>query len=114
MNVFYLISIIIGVAGQSIVKKPYTDKTNGKGAYFFSALTAVASMLFFVISALIINGRLLWHTELIPYAIVFAVSNAIGTVFSVVAVSCGSLSITSLIISYSLMIPTCCSVWRYK
>lgn len=29
-----------------------------KGAYFYSALTAVVSMLFFVISALIINGRL--------------------------------------------------------
>ena len=106
MNIFYLTFIIIGLAVQNVIKKPYTDKTGGKGVYFFSAMTALAAMLFFVASAIIGKGNLNFDWGILPYAIGFAVSYAIGTIFSVVAVSCGSLSLTSLIIQYSLMIPT--------
>lgn len=106
MNVFYLISIIIGVAAQNFVKKPYSGKTNGKGVYIFSVLTSVAALGFFIVSALAIKGRLEMKPEILPYAFAFAISYAAGTVGSVVAISCGSLSITSLIISYSLMIPS--------
>ena len=35
MSVVYLISIILGVAFQNVVKKPYTQKTQGRGAYIF-------------------------------------------------------------------------------
>ena len=102
MNIFYLISIIIGVSAQNIIKKPYTDKTNGKGVYFFSLLTSLSAMLFFV---LISNG-LNFEIRILPYSLLFALSYALTTVFSVLSVACGSLSLTSLIISYSLMIPT--------
>ena len=33
MTVFYLIAIIIGVTFQTVIKKPYAQKTNGKGPY---------------------------------------------------------------------------------
>ena len=49
MNVLYLILIILGIAGQGIVKKPYTEKTGESGAYLFSALTSLVAMLFFVV-----------------------------------------------------------------
>ena len=102
MNIFYLISIIIGVSAQNIIKKPYTDKTNGKGVYFFSLLTSLSAMLFFVL----ISRGLNFEIRILPYSLLFALSYALTTVFSVLSVACGSLSLTSLIISYSLMIPT--------
>lgn len=102
MNVFYLISIILGVAFQNIIKKPYTEKTSGKGVYFFSLLTSLAAMLFFIIT----SRGFEWNEKLLLYAVLFALSYATTTVSGVIAVTCGSLSITSLIISYSPMIPT--------
>ena len=47
MSVFYLITIILGVTFQNVVKKPYTQKTNGKGLFFFGCLVSLSAMLFF-------------------------------------------------------------------
>jgi len=102
LNVFYLVAIIIGVSGQSIVKKPYTQKTNGGGVYFFNMLLSAAALLFFVVT----SSNLDFDLSFVPYSIGFAVSYAVTSVFMVLAIACGSLSLTSLFISYSLMIPT--------
>lgn len=102
MNVLYLILIILGVAGQGIVKKPYTQKTGEKGAYLFAALSSFVAMLFFVFG----TRGLHWDMGIVPYALAFAASYAASTLFAVLAVANGSLSLTSLMTSYSLMIPT--------
>ncbi|MBQ9920568.1 MAG: hypothetical protein IJO52_00135 [Clostridia bacterium] len=102
MNVLYLILIILGIAGQGIVKKPYTEKTGESGAYLFSALTSLVAMLFFVVC----GKDLQWDMGIIPYSLAFAVSYAACAFFGVLAVANGSLSLTSLMTSYSLMIPT--------
>ena len=102
LNVFYLVAIIIGISGQSIVKKPYTQKTNGSGVYLFNTLMSAAALLFFVIT----SSNLKFDYSFIPYSIGFAVSYAVFSVFMVLAIAYGSLSLTSLFISYSLMIPT--------
>lgn len=102
MNAILLISIILGVSLQSIIKKPYSQKTSGKGAFIFSALSSLAAMLFFVAT----SKGFEWHAEIIPYAIGFALSYGAATVFSVLAIATGSLSLTALFVSFSLMIPT--------
>ena len=102
MTVFYLVSIIFGVAFQNIIKKPYAQKTSGKGVYFFGLLTSLAAMLFFIITSKGFD----WNKGLLLYAGLFALSFAVSVVSTVTAVAYGSLSITSLIVSYSLMLPT--------
>ena len=102
MNAVLLISIILGVSAQNIIKKPYTQKNSGKGAFIFGALSSIAAMLFFVIT----SGGFRWESGLVPYALGFALSYGTSTVFSVLATASGSLSLTALIISFSLMIPT--------
>lgn len=102
MNIFYLASIILGVAAQNIIKKPYTDKTGDKGVYFFSGITSLAAMLFFIVS----SGGIEWNSGILPYSAGFALSYTCCTVFTVIAIASGSLSLTSLIIQYSLMLPT--------
>jgi drug/metabolite transporter (DMT)-like permease len=98
----YLLAIILGISGQSIVKKPYTQKTNGAGVYFFNTLLSAAALLFFVVT----SSKFSFDISFIPYSIGFAVSYAVASVFMVLAIAYGSLSLTSLFISYSLMIPT--------
>lgn len=102
MNAVLLISIILGVSAQNIIKKPYTQKSGGKGAFIFGALSSMAAMLFFIVT----SGGFEWNVGVLPYAVGFAVSYAMAVVFSVLATACGPLSLTALVISFSLMIPT--------
>jgi len=102
LNTLYLLAIILGVSGQSIVKKPYTQKTNGAGVYFFNTLLSTVALLFFVVT----SSKFSFDISFIPYSIGFAISYAVASVFMVLAIAYGSLSLTSLFISYSLMIPT--------
>lgn len=102
MSVLYLVSIILGLAFQNIIRKLYTQKTSGKGVYFFGFLTSLAAMLFFII----ISDGFAWNAGLLVYALFFALSYAASAVAGVAAVAHGPLSITSLITSYSLMVPT--------
>lgn len=102
MNALFLTIIILGISGQGIVKKIYTEKIAGNGAYLFTALSALFSMLFFIIT----GEGFQWDAALLPYAVAFALSYASSVLFGVLAVANGSLSLTSLMTSYSLMIPT--------
>ena len=102
LNVFYLTAIIIGISGQNVAQKPYTQKTGGRGAYFFSALVSFSALLFFVFT----TSKLDFALSFLPYAVGFAVSYALAMVCLVLSVAYGSLSLTSLFVSYSLMIPT--------
>jgi drug/metabolite transporter (DMT)-like permease len=47
-----------------------------------------------------------FNPAFIPYSLGFAAAYATGTVFFILAISCGPLSISSLMTSYSLIIPT--------
>ena len=102
LNVIFLIVIILGLSGQNIVKKPYTKIVGEGGVYFFSTLLSAAALIFFIV----ISTELKFDTSYIPYSIGFAAAYAMSSVFMVMAIANGSLSLTSLFISYSLMIPT--------
>ena len=102
LNTIYLLSIILGVSGQNIVQKIYAGKTKGKGVYVFGMITSICAMLFFLLT----SKDIALNVEVLPYAVGFAISYAVATASLVMAVSCGSLSLTSLIVSYSLLLPT--------
>lgn len=101
MNYFYLITIILALSAQNVMKKAYTKKNSG-GVYFFSVLSCLCAALFFVVT----SGGLEWDRKVIPYALAFAMAYSISIVFGLMAIQYGSLSLTSLVMSYSLMIPT--------
>ena len=103
MNVLMLVMIILGCSLQNVVKKPYTQQLGDRGAYMFGVISTVAALLFFVVTS---GGGLTWEAGIIPYAAVFGLSYASATVGVVIALSCGSMSLTTLITSYSLILPT--------
>ena len=69
MEVIYLITIILAVALQNAVRKPYTVKTAGMGSVFYSGISALSAMIFFVIT----SGKLEWNPAFIPYSLGFGV-----------------------------------------
>lgn len=100
MNEIYLISVILGMSLQNAMKKSYT-KRNGGGVNLFGVLTCLSAALFFAVT----SGGFEWNTKVLPYSLAFATAYTISMITGVLAIQCGSLSLTSLIVSYSLMIP---------
>jgi multidrug transporter EmrE-like cation transporter len=102
MNALLLISIILGVTAQDVTKKIYNKKSSAPGTYFFVTLSALVAAIFFTLT----SGSLSFNMDLIPYSAAFAVAYTTGVVGSVVAIASGPLSLTTLIVSFSLMLPT--------
>jgi drug/metabolite transporter (DMT)-like permease len=102
MSAVLLIAVVLGVSMQSILKKPYSIKTDGKGVFIFNAIVSFFAMLFFAAT----SGGLSFNLAVLPYSFFFAITFAVASVFGVLAIANGSLSLTSLFTSFSLMIPT--------
>ena len=102
MNALLLMSIILGVTAQDVIKKIYNRKSSAPGTYFFVTLSAFAAAVFFALT----SGRLNFNVGLVPYSIAFAAAYIAGVVGSVAAIASGPLSLTTLIVSFSLMLPT--------
>ncbi|MBQ4528850.1 MAG: EamA family transporter [Clostridia bacterium] len=99
----FIIFVILAITVQNVIKKAYGDKTQGFGTYIFTAIVCIVAAIFFAVTK---KGVLHFSTEILPYSAGFALGFAAIMVFSILAIRCGSLAITSLIISYSLMVPT--------
>lgn len=82
--------------------KFFGQKSGGKGTFLFLSLSRMAGLIFFVATA----EKLVFVPEIIPYALVFGALYSICVVSNFYAISCGPLSLSSLITSYSLMLPT--------
>ena len=102
-GIILLIAIIVLVMLQQVAKKNFNIRTHGKGAYLFTGMSALSAAVFFVCSA---GFKLDMKPALIPYSIGFAVTYGMTVMFSMIALNYGSMSLTSLVTSYSLIIPT--------
>ena len=87
---------------QNILKKGYL-KGGGTGVYVFSAMTVITACLFFLCMSI---GKASFSPRVLPYVIGFAGGYTAATVFNFLALHSGPLSLTSLFLSYSLLIPT--------
>lgn len=87
---------------QSVSEKEYNIKTNG-GAFVFSAGCALFAGLFFVITS---GGNLYFTSDTLVYSAFFAIAYALAGIGFFLSIKTGPLSFTSLISSYSLIIPT--------
>jgi drug/metabolite transporter (DMT)-like permease len=110
MAYFLMIVCVITCTIQSPFKKLYQKKTN-KGTFLFVSMITLAAACFFA-GACVFQG---FHFEwaALPYSLLFAFALAVCNVTSVLALRYGSLALTSLISSYSLMIPTVYGFLRF-
>jgi len=97
-----LVVIIAGLAWQNISQKIYNEKVGG-GACTFATICAFVAALFF--GGLSI-GTFSFNSGFILYSILFGVAYSVSFVFMFLAIREGSLALTSLVVSYSLILPT--------
>ena len=100
MNYFLLFLTALFIIFQKVCQDRYNAKRDS-GVFFFSGMISFFAMCFFMA----VNRNWGWSNELIIPAIAFGLSYAAATVFVVLVIKCGSLAKTTLITSYSLMVP---------
>lgn len=100
MNYFLLFLTALFIVFQKVIQDRYNAKCRS-GVFLFSGMISFFAMCFFMA----VNRDWVWSSELIIPAVSFGLSYAAATVFVVLAIKCGSLAKTTLIMSYSLLVP---------
>lgn len=100
MNYFLLFLTALFIIFQKVCQDRYNAKCRS-GVFFFSGMISFFAMCFFMA----INRNWVWSAELFIPTIAFGLSYAAATVFVVLAIKCGSLAKTTLITSFSLLVP---------
>ncbi len=103
--IYYILLICLPFVSicQSIAQKQYTLKEKNPNVILFSAITAFIALCFFILTS---GFHLEFDARLIPYSLVFAAGYCASWIGTVYAVRYGSMALTSLITSFSLILPT--------
>lgn len=97
--VFIIIVAIILLDLQSVLRKFY----NGESPLFLSFCVTFVALIFFLVLS---KFKLSFDKELWKYCIAFGVSFGCSVVFSTLSLQLGDMSLTGLVTSFSLIIPT--------
>lgn len=103
MEYLFLCMAAAGVTLQNFMSKQFNAKAKTINPYFYSAMVAFFAMIFFLITA---GGKLCFEKAVLPYSIAFGVMYGVTSFSTVKAMKYGPISITALITSVSLVIPT--------
>lgn len=103
MKYLLLVMQIVLLSLENVFFKQYSLRTKKTNLFLYSTILSITAMLFFLILS---KFHLDFKFELLPYSVVFAIFIALTPVFQIYAVMNGSMAITSLAMSYSLIIPT--------
>ena len=103
MEYIFLVIVILMLGLQGLTQKQYEVMTKKPNVFFFSTVTCFVALLFFLFS----NGfAFSLDSEFILYSIAFGIAYGTCTVAGFYTIMWGSMSISNLITSYSLIIPT--------
>ena len=98
-----LFATVCFVTMSKMVYKSNQQKNPESGALLFSAFCCIFACIFFLCSG---GFKFEFNSAIMPYVISFGASYGTATVATYFAIKTGSLSLTSLITSYSLVVPT--------
>ena len=105
MQYLFLLFAILVLTSQKMLMKQYEVKSGHPNTILFSAIaTLFAALFFFVLSGFQLELGV--ASEVLPYAIGFAIAYVFSIIGITLAIKEGPLSTTTLINSYSLIIPT--------
>ncbi len=102
MNALLLIIIIIGLITQNLTKKEFSKRMPGSGMTFSAGSVSVALIFFLAM----LKGDFSITLGSALYAVAFATAYTTCMLTTFAAIKIGPLSLTALISSYSLIIPT--------
>ena len=102
MSVFYLVFATLLLCAQEIAQKEYGRRTRG-GTYTYVLIAVVAAIVVFLVMS---GGVLEFRADVALYGLLFAIGYSTAMIMGFLAIRTGSLALSSLIMQYSLIIPT--------
>ena len=103
MSYLYLSIIVCAICLEQLLSKEYNTKAKAVNVPLFTAVSVFCALLFFVANS---GGKLSFTAALIPYSLGFAAAFGTASATAIFAIKTGPLSVTALLSSYSLLIPT--------
>lgn len=103
MDYLLLAVIVVSMTLEGVITKEYERKVANPDTLIFTCIVCFAATAFFTVQS---GFRLHFVPALLPYSIGFAIAYGAATIGTVGAIGTGPLSVTMLIGSYSLLIPT--------
>ena len=100
MTALFVIISVFATTIQSVFKKKVNAKCSGC-EFYVSTMIAFFSLLYFLLT----TANKSFSPELLPYCIGMGVCFAMASVTCVLAIGCGSLGLTNLVLAYSKIIP---------
>ena len=100
MSALFLLVRVASQSAQSVFKKMLNKKCTGC-EFSLSAIITFFALIYFVI----FSDNFELNAQILPYCITFAMCFAAATVSCVLALACGSMGLTDLILVYSTAIP---------
>ncbi len=101
----YLLMVVFACTSltEGILIKQY-NKKHEKGGFIFTAFVSVFGLVFMLVSNLVKGeGLPSFSLEILPYAIIGGILYCSASIFTYIALQCGSFAITMLVLSYSLV-----------
>lgn len=105
MNTIILIITVICYSAQSVFQKIYNEIQPNKGIgslYLFNISMTFSALIFFFIAS---RGNLTFHIPTLLFGVGFGICYGTAFLFNLLAVRNGPMSMTVLIVSYSLIVP---------
>lgn len=103
MEYLLLLVVILLSAAQNTVQKQYNKKTKTPNTFLFAACSAFCAFIFYIVS---IGTSFRFDMGFLGYSAAFALCFCASVIGHFLAIKWGSMSLTMLIQSYSLLIPT--------
>ena len=110
IRILFLIIVVVLITLQDYFKKIYNTSTKEPNTFFYALLMSLSALVFFVVQS---GFTLDFNMNTLPYSIGFALAYSSALAGSFFAIKYGSLSITVLVISYSLVIPTLYGIFGF-
>ena len=102
MEVLLLCLIVFSTLSQNVLMSAYTKKHGERCTFLLTAFIALAALAVFFFAG---GFSYAFAWRYVPYSVGFALSYAAAVLFTCLAIREGSLSLTCLVTSYSLLIP---------
>ena len=101
-NGLLLLLILMFSSAQNVISKAFSCRISG-GSLTFTATSCSAALVVFLFTS---GGKLVFSTEYLGFSALFALCYGTAVLFGLLAMRTGPLSLTSLLISFSPLIPT--------
>lgn len=103
MNYLLIFLIAVSLSVQAAVRKSYGQSVQDKGTYLFNGISCLVAAIFFFVSG---GFKFEFNMGVTVMSLIFGVFFGISTYTSFTALQVGPMSLTSLVLSYSLLLAT--------